>query len=398
MQRAPLHGDGPEDVDEDDDVPRFGDRADNVAAVLHHGTEIDQLNAIDQMAGIGQREQPEVANQRREPVEVDGQLGGQAGVIGLTAFVAQADVDGGAHGGNRRLELVRGVGRETTGTVHRAFETIEHAVQRLHETIELFAAGAHVETFFEAAGLDRADALDDGIHWSQRPTRDEASAVAGGPQHQDEPQQHSRRELTQDVTHRIGRPGDLEHERGGARPPDHQRDEPQSIAERVVDIRQAVTATCDTDGDGLRGSAELGKGGRPKDDEARPLAHDDRFGRQTPIVGQRADGIELEQRRLNLGEDTLPLDGQFRVRFFVKRSRAHDKHENRERREGAAQHQQVPQRELRPDALRRQPGADRGRHSRHRGRPGSGSDRRGRQSCRGGASRKRPRRCWPVRT
>ena len=243
VQRAPLHGDGPEDVDEDDDVPRFGDRADNVAAVLHHGTEIDQLDAIDQMAGIGQREQPEVANQRREPVEVDGQLGGQAGVIGLTAFVAQADVDGGAHGGNRRLELVRGVGRETAGAVHRAFETIEHAVQRLHQTVELFAAGAHVETFLEAAGLDRADARDDRIDRPEGTPRDEAAAVARRRQHEHEHQQHGGGELAQPGAVRFGRRGHLNDDRCGAGPLNEQRRKPERAAGRIVDAQQAVDPT-----------------------------------------------------------------------------------------------------------------------------------------------------------
>ena len=243
MQRAPLHGDGPEDVDGNNNVPRFGDRADNVAAVLHHGTEIDQLDAIDQMAGIGQREQTEVTHQRREPVEIDRQLGGQTGVVWRAAFVAQAQIDRGAHGRNRRLELMRRVGGKPPRAAHRAFETIEHVVQGLHEAVELFAAGAHVETFFEATGLDRADAPDDGIHRSQRPTRDEASAIARRRQHEHEHQQHGGGELAQPGAVRFGRRGHLNDERCGAGPLNEQRRKPERAAGRIVDAQQAVDPT-----------------------------------------------------------------------------------------------------------------------------------------------------------
>ena len=85
---------------------RLGDRPHDLAAFVDEERQIHRLYAIDQMTGIGQREQPQIANERGQTVEIGGEIGRHRRVVRGVAAGAHAHVERRAHGRNRRLQLV----------------------------------------------------------------------------------------------------------------------------------------------------------------------------------------------------------------------------------------------------------------------------------------------------
>ena len=104
--------------------------------------ELDVAGEIDQ-----------VADQHRQLVELGDDVGEQSlALLGRHLLGMGEDLDVGAQAGERRAQLVRGVGDELALGVDRALERVEHRVEAAGQAAQL-AAAARVDAATEVAGL-----------------------------------------------------------------------------------------------------------------------------------------------------------------------------------------------------------------------------------------------------
>jgi len=121
--------------------------ADVFEHLLGFFAQVDGVHASPHLAGVGLREQQELADDRAQPLH----LGEEISIVPLLGRsvrrLLQDLLQLSLQNGQRRLELVRGVGAEARGLAKAPLQALQHAVHDLDELREL------------AVGADGRDAL-----------------------------------------------------------------------------------------------------------------------------------------------------------------------------------------------------------------------------------------------
>ena len=134
--------------------------------VVEQRLEVDRL-ALDEARLLAVREQQEVLGEARHAVDLGGdQTRHAADLVLIGVGVAREHLELAADCGERRAQLVGGVGRERLLAREGLLEAVEHVVEGVREDPRLVDRTARVDSRGEIAGID---ARGDLRHAPQRP-------------------------------------------------------------------------------------------------------------------------------------------------------------------------------------------------------------------------------------
>jgi hypothetical protein len=148
-----------------------------VAHALQHRPHRNTLCGYLQLAAVGARQQQQAARQLCQPVDlferrVD--LGAQ--VLGRDAGAAAQQLELCAQHGERRSQLVAGVGHEALLALDSALHPVEALVERRGQAVELVVCASARQAGVEAVCPDSLGAHPHPLH---RPQRQRRQRVAG---------------------------------------------------------------------------------------------------------------------------------------------------------------------------------------------------------------------------
>ncbi len=112
-------------------------------------------------------------------------LGGEHALVGRTqrgevrVRVGERDLDQGSLAGQRRAQLVRGVGDELALRFEGSVEPLEQVIEGVPEFLELVLRAVERQTLVQAGGGDPAGRAGDGPDRSQHPAGDEPAGQQG---------------------------------------------------------------------------------------------------------------------------------------------------------------------------------------------------------------------------
>ena len=130
----------------------------------HDVVEVDRPPGALGSAGVAAGEHEEVVGQPLQSVDLLEQAGQHLGRRAL----ALGDLELGAHAGERRAQLVRGVGDEPLLLPARDVEPVEHLVHRRRQAGDLVPAGRLRHPAVELAQADAGDLGPDPLDRAQR--------------------------------------------------------------------------------------------------------------------------------------------------------------------------------------------------------------------------------------
>ncbi len=169
-------GDGRQLLDADGDAGLLTESYAEIESLEQDRFEIDGSSRPLE-SGRGTREEQEILGQADQPMRLL-EVRREHVTIGLRrALGAQGDLDAALEGGQRRPQLVGGVGREAAHLGEGGLQPGEHAVQGIGQTIQLITGPPSRYTLREVLCRDAPGGRRHGVHRPERGTGD------GGPSH-----------------------------------------------------------------------------------------------------------------------------------------------------------------------------------------------------------------------
>jgi len=307
---------------------------------IHRG-----LDRVAHHDGRGQQRQPPLVDVRQheqvvgraaEPADLLAQALEHLARRGRQCVVAEADVELGAHDGQRRAQLVRRVGHQLVLLGDPLLEAVEHRVERDREVADLVARARHRDALVEPVDPDPVGLRGHPLHRHQRLARQPPADEGGADQRRRPGQQQQHQDAPDRLLDAVQRLGDDQQPRAA-----DARDAPDEGAEASIGL--------DRGGDQPRRSAQRGGPDGGRDERTRAsafaVAHLDPAARVQdlrPGARSRQGGLALVEEVLRPalavadgdrrgGAADLPVDGQPQVRAQPQhQERAEDEDDRRE--------------------------------------------------------------------
>jgi hypothetical protein len=326
-------------LDGDPPAPLPGAHAEAAVDVLQQASGADPATIELQAPGIAGRDDQQILGELAEPIGLvadDAQRVAQrlGRVVG-----AQRDLDLGLEDGQRRPQLVAGVGDERSLALAGALEALEHAVQRYAETMDLVLGRRQRQA---RGRVDVGDPGGGAAHDLHRSQHGAGQAVAGhGGQHERQAAAHQQRavEQLQRALALLQRCADDEHRRAAGNPT-HEK----ALLFTAVDVAGGAARPSHLVAAQERGLVRSRRGDEHRAGRPEELCGEIAAGEQVASAPQPGNALLAQQRR-DVGRACV----ERRVEAVVQAGLEMEVQKEPDRREHERDQPGVGERELGPD-------------------------------------------------